>query len=58
MKQKTKKEKVWDTLKPPPGAEPPSGKAIISKTAKTRKQHPPEVGLHGTDDEKDLNPEE
>ncbi|MDQ2658353.1 MAG: hypothetical protein M3Y60_13105 [Bacteroidota bacterium] len=57
-KKKTKKEKVWDTLKPPPGAVPPSGKAIVSKRAKTPKQHPSKVGYHGTDQEKDLSPEE
>ena len=58
MKQRTKKEKVWDTLKPPPGSEPKSGKAVISKSAKSGKQHPPKVGYHGTDDEKALKPEE
>ena len=59
MKQGTKKEKVWDTLKPPPGAEPPpSGKVVVPKTAKGAKQQPPRPGYHGTDDEKELNPEE
>lgn len=56
--KKAKKEKVWDTLKPPPGAVPPSGKAVVSKKAKNPKQHPSKVGYHGTDREKDLSPEE
>jgi hypothetical protein len=58
MKVKKKKDKVWDTLKPPPASEPASGKAIVSKSGKTAKQYPPEVGHHGTDDEKELSPEE
>ncbi len=56
--KRTKKEKVWDTLKPPPGAVPPSGKAVVSKSSKNPKQYPSKVGYHGKDDEKDLSPEE
>lgn len=56
MKEKKKKEKGWDTLKPP-ASEPLPGKTIKNKTGKMV-QYPPNVGHHGTDQEKDLSPEE
>jgi hypothetical protein len=58
MKENKKKgEKVWDSLKPPT-AEPLPAKEIKEKDGKAVKQYPPVVGHHGTDDEKELNPEE
>lgn len=54
---KKKKEKTWDSLKPPT-AEPLPAKKIKNKTGKHVNQYPPVVGHHGTDEEKELSPEE
>lgn len=52
-----KRAKKWDSLKPPT-AEPLPAKKIKNKTGKDITQYPPVVGHHGTDEEKDLSPEE
>jgi len=56
-KKKKKKEKTWDSLKPPT-AEPLPADDIKEKTGENVVQYPPVVKHHGTDDEKELNPEE
>jgi len=56
-KRKRRKEKTWDSLKPPT-AEPLPAKEIKDKTGGNVTQYPPVVRRHGTDDEEqDLNPE-
>jgi hypothetical protein len=58
MKDKKKIEKKWDSLKPPPETEPMLATTVRKKGEKTVKQYPAKVGHHGTDDERELNPEE
>lgn len=58
MNDNKKKEKKWDSLKPPPETEPILATTVRKKGEKTVKQHPAKLGHHGTDDERSLNPEE
>jgi len=55
--KKKKKEKTWDSLKPPT-VEPLPATEIKQKDGRHVEQSPPAVGHHGSDDEKDLNAEE